>query len=69
VLRRIFGPKRVEMVGGWRELRIYELQNLYSSPNMIRIFISRHVVRMERRGMHIGFRWGNPERKITNNKA
>jgi hypothetical protein len=33
VLRRIFGPKRDEMTGDWRELHNEELHNLYSSPN------------------------------------
>jgi hypothetical protein len=33
VLRRIFGPKRDEVTGGWRRLHIEELHNLYSSPN------------------------------------
>jgi hypothetical protein len=37
VLRRIFGPKRDEMVGGWRKLHNEELHNLYSSPNIIRM--------------------------------
>jgi hypothetical protein len=32
VLRRIFGPKRDEVTGGWRILHIEELQNLSSSP-------------------------------------
>jgi hypothetical protein len=36
VLRRIFGPKREEVAGGWRELYNEELCNLYSSPNIIR---------------------------------
>jgi hypothetical protein len=31
VLRRIFGPKRDEMMGGWRKLHNEELNNLYSS--------------------------------------
>jgi hypothetical protein len=31
VLRRIFGPKREELVGGWRRLRNEELHNLYLS--------------------------------------
>jgi hypothetical protein len=34
VLRRIFGPKRVEMEGGWRRLHSEELHNLYASPNI-----------------------------------
>jgi hypothetical protein len=37
VLRRIFGPKRVEETGGWRKLHNEELHNLYSSPSIIRI--------------------------------
>jgi hypothetical protein len=32
VLRRIFGPKRDEVRGGWRKLHNEELRNLYSSP-------------------------------------
>jgi hypothetical protein len=36
VLRRIFGPKRDEVTGGWRKLRNEELHNLFSSPNIIR---------------------------------
>jgi hypothetical protein len=35
VLRRIFGPKRDEVTGEWRNLRSEELHNLYSSPNII----------------------------------
>jgi hypothetical protein len=37
VLRRIFGPNRVEVTGGWRKLHNEELHNLYSSPSLIRI--------------------------------
>jgi hypothetical protein len=33
VLRRIFGPKRVEVAGGWRRLHNEVLHNLYASPN------------------------------------
>jgi hypothetical protein len=52
VLRRIFGPKRDRVMGGWRELFNEELRNLYSSPSIIRIIKSRrmrwvgHVTRM-----------------------
>jgi hypothetical protein len=35
VLRRIFVPKRDEVVGDWRKLHNEELHNLYSSPNII----------------------------------
>jgi hypothetical protein len=33
VLRRIFGPKRDEVTGGWRKLHNEELHGLYSSPD------------------------------------
>jgi hypothetical protein len=36
VLRRISGPKRDEITGGWRKLRNQELHILYSSPNISR---------------------------------
>jgi hypothetical protein len=55
VLRRIFGPKRDEVTGGWRKLHNEELHNLYSSPSIIRMIKSRrmrwagHVARMGRR--------------------
>jgi hypothetical protein len=35
ILRRIFGPKNDEVIGGWRKLNNGELHNLYSSPNII----------------------------------
>jgi hypothetical protein len=37
VLRRIFGPKRDGVTGGWRKLHYEELRELYSSPSTIRI--------------------------------
>jgi hypothetical protein len=37
VLRRIFGPKRDGVTGGWRKLHNEELHNLYSWPSIIRI--------------------------------
>jgi hypothetical protein len=39
VLRRIFGPKRDEVTGGWRKLHTDELHILYAytSPNIIRM--------------------------------
>jgi hypothetical protein len=40
LLRRIFGPKRDEVTGGWRKLHNEELHNLYASPSIIRIIKS-----------------------------
>jgi hypothetical protein len=37
VLRRIFGPKRKEVAGGWRRLHNEELHNLYASQNIIQV--------------------------------
>jgi hypothetical protein len=37
VLRRIFGPKRGEVTGEWRRLHNEELNDLYSSPNIVRV--------------------------------
>jgi hypothetical protein len=37
VLRRISGPKKDEVTGGWRKLHNEELDNLYSPPNIIRM--------------------------------
>jgi hypothetical protein len=35
VLRRIFGLKRNEVAGEWRKLHNEELNDLYSSPNIL----------------------------------
>jgi hypothetical protein len=42
-LRRIFGPKRDEVTGGWRKLHNEELPDFYSSPSIIRIIKSRRM--------------------------
>jgi hypothetical protein len=36
VLRRIFGPKRDEVMGEWRKLQSGELPNLYPSLDIVR---------------------------------
>ena len=43
VLRRIFGPKRDEVTGEWRKLHNEELNDLYCSPNIVRVIKSRRV--------------------------
>jgi hypothetical protein len=43
VLRRIFGPKRDEVIGGWRKLHNEGLHNLNSSPNIIRMIKSKRM--------------------------
>jgi hypothetical protein len=40
VLRRIFGPKRDEVTGGWRKVRNEELRNVCSSSYVIRMMVS-----------------------------
>jgi len=59
VLRRIFGAKRDEVTGEWRKLHNEELNDLYSSPNIVRVIKSRimrwagNVARMgERRDVY-----------------
>jgi len=43
VLRRNFGPKREEVVGGFRRLDNEELHNLYTSPNIIWVIKLRRM--------------------------
>jgi hypothetical protein len=43
VLRRIFGPKRDEVAGGWRTLHNKEFRDLYFSPSIIRMSKSRRM--------------------------
>jgi len=65
VLRRIFGPRRDEVKGEWRRSHNEELNDLYSSPNIVRVIKLRkmrwagHVARVgEERGC-IGSWWGS----------
>jgi hypothetical protein len=43
VLRRIFGPRRDDVMGDWRKLHNEELHNLYSSSVIIRMIKSRRM--------------------------
>jgi len=59
MLRRIFVPRRDEVTGEWRRLHNEKLNDLYSSPNIVRGIKSRrmrwagHVARMcEERGLY-----------------
>jgi hypothetical protein len=56
---RILGPKRDEVTGEWRKLENEELNDLYRSPNIVRVIKSRrmrwagHIAGMEeRRGVY-----------------
>jgi hypothetical protein len=43
VIRRIFGPLRDEVTGGWRKLHNEELHGLYSSPSIVRVIKARRM--------------------------
>ena len=70
VFRGIFGPRRDEITGERRRLHNEELNDLYSSPNIVWGIKSRmrwagHVARMgEERGC-IGSWWGNRRERTT----
>jgi hypothetical protein len=71
-LRKIFGPKRDEVIGGWRKLHNEKLHNLYCSPSIIRIIKSRrmrwawNVARMEKKRNASG---GKARRKETTRRT
>jgi hypothetical protein len=62
------------VTGDWRKIHNEELHKLYSSPDIIRMMISRrmrwtgHVTRMGRRGMYTGY-CGKARRKETTRKT
>jgi len=61
VLRRIFGPKRDEVIREWRKLHNEGLKDLYLSPNIVQVIKSRrmgwvgHVAHMEGGETYTGF--------------
>jgi hypothetical protein len=71
VLRRIFGPRRDEVIGEWRKLHNQELHDLYSSPSIIRIMKLRrmrwawHVARMGAKRNAYRLLVGKPEGRRT----
>jgi hypothetical protein len=60
VLRRIFGPKRDEVKGKWTKLHNEELNDLYCSPNSVRVIKSRRM----RWAGHVTRVGGRDERRI-----
>jgi hypothetical protein len=69
VLGRIFGPRRDEVTGEWRKPHNEEFHDLYSSPSIIRIMMSRrmrwagHIARMGKQRNAYRLLVGKPEGK------
>jgi len=67
MLRRIFGPREDEVTGEWRRLHKEELNDLYSSPNMVRVIKSirmrwaGHVARLAEERVVYRVLVGKPE--------
>jgi hypothetical protein len=75
-LRRIFGPKRNEVLGEWKKLHNEKLHRLYSSPDIKRQMKSRHMKRAghvahmgEKRKLYIKGFGGKARRKETTRKT
>ena len=71
VLRRMFVPKKDETTEEWRKLNKEELNDLYSSANIILVIKSRrirwvgHVARMGDRKGHTRFWWGGLGERVN----
>jgi hypothetical protein len=69
LLRRIVGPKRDELTGGWRKLHNEEMHDSYCSSSIIRIIKSRrmrwagHVAGTGGRGMCVGYWWASQKER------
>jgi hypothetical protein len=69
MLRRIFGPNRDEVTGGWRKLHNERIINLYSPPSIIRTIKSRlmrwtgNITRTGQRGMHVDYWWESQKKR------
>jgi hypothetical protein len=69
VLREIFGPEWEKVIREWRKLHNEELNDLYCSPDIVRVIKSRrmrwtgHVVRMGERTGAYRVLVGKPKRK------
>ena len=69
MLRRIFGPNRDEITGEWKKLHKEERNDLYCSPNIVRVIKSRrmgwagYVARMVERRDVYRVLLGKPEGK------
>jgi hypothetical protein len=63
VLRRIFGPRRDEVTGGWRKLHLYSLSCTILIIWLRVITWVRHVGQMGEKAVHIGFWWESQREK------